>query len=346
MLALWLRESETAGFFLLLSLILMSLLRWRFPNLGATILLDCALCVLLSIMWGYAQYAVILVLFEGMYRRFYLVGLAGTFSFYFEDTFDFSFPLMLALGALCGVFLGQWKQELEQKRILRDEEARKYYKLENLQHDLMSTLPQIERTTVIAERARIARDLHDNAGHEIVAAYISLQTARGLLDGADIDGLELYDAALARLNSGVNKIRETAHNLQTVTSLGVENLLETCERFPLCPVHFSVYGDTAQIPMYVWNMLESCLNESLTNTARHASPSCVTVALDVTAHLVRLSIENDGAVKSKGPMGSGLRNLRKRAVAIGGTFSVDQGERFRVICVIPILEEQNESTHS
>ena len=344
MSALWLGESEIAGFFLLLSLVILTLLRWRFPKLEATVLLDGVLCVLLSFYWNYAYYALFLILFEGMYRKFYFVLLIATNPFVLDGSVELDFTMLLIVSALCGFFLNRWEREYEEKLVLRDMEAGKYYKLEHQQSDLMTALPQIERMTVVAERARIARDIHDNAGHEIVAAYISLQTARGLLEGADADGLELYDAALKRLNNGVNKIRETAHNLQTVTSLGVENLLEICERFPLCSVHFSVFGDTARIPVYVWNMLESCLNESLTNAARHANPNYVSVELDATAHLVRLSIENDGVIKkSGGSMGSGLRNLRHRAIAIGGTFSVDAGEKFRVICVIPIQEVPDES---
>ena len=341
LLTLWLQEGALPGFFLLLSLVLLSVLRWRFPKLGATVLIDCALCFLVFPFWEYAHFALMLPLFEGTYRRFYWVGFAGLSSLYSIDYFDAQLILLLVLAALCGVFLGKWNQALEQKIALRDTEASKYYELEHLQGDLMTALPQVERMAVVAERARIARDIHDNAGHEIVAAYISLQTARDLLDqseGANADALELYDEALARLNSGVNKIRETAHNLQTVTSLGVENLIEACEKFPTCPVNFSAFGDTSQVPTYVWNVLESCLNESLTNAARHAHPKLVTAELDVTEHLVRLCIENDGVSKPKGPTGSGLRNLRQRATAIGGTLSVDAGAkgRFRIVCVIPI----------
>jgi len=81
MFALWLRESEMAGFFLLLFLTLMALLRWRFPKLRATVLADAVACILLSASWEYAQYALVLALFEGMYRRFYWVGFAGLFAF-------------------------------------------------------------------------------------------------------------------------------------------------------------------------------------------------------------------------------------------------------------------------
>ena len=342
MFALWLTEGGTGGFFLLLFLALMSIFRWRFPKLKATVLIDAAVCILFSAYWEYTHYALILVLFEGIYRRFYWVGILLVYSFISPDQLGWRFAVSVVLGGLCGLFLGNWEQAFQQKFNLRDIEAEKFYELEHLRDDLASTLAQVEQMTAVTERARIARDLHDNAGHEIVAAYISLQTVRPLLETEEADTLELYDTALRRLQSGVDKIRETAHNLQTVTSVGVESLLETCQNFPACPVNFRTYGDTARVPVYVWTVLESCLNESLTNVVRHAVASRVSVELDVTRHIVRLCIENDGAAPSRSGMGTGLRNLRQRTIAIGGSLAVDAGEVFRVTCVIPLQEENHE----
>jgi len=345
MLALWFYDTELIGFFLLLAMAILSLFRWRFPNFGATVLIDALLIIALSPTWSYAQYAMVLVLLEGSYRRFYPVILTGAVMFYVLGYFDLTFFLLFTLAALCGLFLGLWEREYKQKFTLRDNEVKKLYQLQHLQSDLITTLPQVERRTAVAERTRIARDIHDNAGHEVVAAYISLQTARGLMDGADKEALELYDEALKRLDNGVNKIRETAHNLQTVTAIGVESLRETCEHFPVCSVLFRSFGDTTFIPVYIWHMLESCLNESLTNAARHAKPETLTVEMDTTKHLVRLCIENDGVVDSESAtgFGNGLRNLSYRATAIGGTFSVDAGDKFRVVCVIPLNNEKNET---
>jgi len=360
MFALWIGEGETAGFFLLLCLALTALARWRFPELKPTMLLDCVGCIFFMSLWGYARYALLLILFEGMYRNFYWVGFAsvlltapggqvtGTFPIFVSGssggTIDFNLMLLTVLCILCGLFLSGWEREFFQKLALRDSQAGEYYELKHEQSHLMETLPQIERMTVVAERARIARDIHDNAGHEIVAAYISLQTMRQLFNTEDVETLELYDAALTRLQRGVDKIRETAHNLQTVTTIGAESLLEICEGFPGCPITFRTHGDTSQIPMYVWSMLEACLNESLTNVTRHAKATYVLVELDTTRHLVRLSIENDGGRKSDGRVGIGLQNLRRRAISIGGNFSVDPGPIFRVVCVIPIQEENHETT--
>jgi signal transduction histidine kinase len=240
------------------------------------------------------------------------------------------------------VFYLLLKHERSHWQKQRDKTAGQYYELESLQSDLTAALSQVERMTAVAERTRIARDIHDNAGHEIVAAYMSLQTAREMLNSQNSQVIELYDLALERLNNGANRIREAVHNLSAVTFLGVDNLREICRRFPMCDVQFNVYGDTMTVPIYVWTMLESCLNESLTNAARHSTAKQVSVDLDVTSHIVRLCIENDCLTENAyrgSRLGNGLRNLRHRAAAIGGSLSVDSSDTFRVVCVIPLKGE-------
>jgi len=340
--AFWLISGETAGFFLFLALTVMALLRWRLPRLSCTVALDIAVCIGLAVIGG-THYALALPLFSAMFfGRYWAAGTGLYLVFYFEP----SLAAVLVLSALAGLFLGRWEAERQEKLNLRDRSAGRYYELESLQTDLTAALAQIERMTAVAERTRIARDIHDNAGHEIVAAYMSFQTARAMMDTENPDALELYDAALERLSSGTNKIRETVHNLSAVTSLGVETLQELCDRFPGPDVRFCVYGNTSKIPVYVWNMLEACLSECLTNVARHSAAISVSADLDVTPHIVRLCVENDGVVETGGSPGSGLRNLRHRAAAIGGNLSIDAGDTtFRLVCVIPMKEERDETTH-
>jgi signal transduction histidine kinase len=372
---LWLQNESLAGFFLLLALALLSLLRWRYPQLRTSILLDVLLVVLVLPFWPAAVWALVLLAFEGLYLRVYAVALAlplalfataGGFGTSYAvgsadiatgaiSALNISFAALVTTAGLAGLFLSLWQDELQQKMRLRDKQAGKYYELEELQNEIAATLPHIERSIAITERSRIARDLHDNAGHEIVAAYISLQTARTML-GDSVrhdtniavdtlsDALELYDAALQRLDKGVNKVRETAHNLQSVNSVGAEDLQQICVDFPVCPVDFKMYGDGAQVPVYIWNTLESVVNEGLTNAARHACPDRVIVEIDITDHLVRLLMENDGVASGDFKIGSGLRNLRRRAATIGGNLSVDAAkDNFRIVCTIPIKREEYET---
>jgi len=322
------------GYFLFLPLIVLTLLRWRMPKLNPTVLIDIILCVTLATFsLDYAQYAIALPLFSAMFFGLYWAIFA---ILYLLLNFDPLLAVTLIFAALSGLFLGLWNREQQNQLVALDKSASRYYELEALQSELTAALSQVERMTVVAERTRISRDIHDNAGHEIIAAYMSLQTARTLLDDADPDALELFDAALERLKNGTGKIRDTVHNLSAVTALGVDALHDISRRFPNYDVDFKVYGDTTKVPAYIWNILEACLNECLTNVARHSKASYVKVDLDATPHLVRLCIENDGAVSPIDALGSGLRNMRHRVTAAGGNLSVDAGTVFRVVCVVPI----------
>jgi signal transduction histidine kinase len=247
--------------------------------------------------------------------------------------------LVMSVFVISELFFRAWDAERKRGLEMRDAQAGKYYELERLQGDMLTATSQIERMTVASERARIAREIHDNAGHEIVGAYISLQAAREMLSDETPDVLKLYDTALDRLDTGVKKIREAVHNLAPLTALGVETLRETCDKFPVCEVRFATYGDLSTIPIYCWNLLESCLNEVLTNIMRHADAKQVKVDLDATPNLVRLAIENDGAKECVKAAGIGLRNLRHRAAGVGGNISIDEGKTFRVICVVPMNSE-------
>lgn len=293
----WTMTKDAARFFPIIGIAMMSMLRYRIPRIWPSIIIDGILLLIL------------------------------------QEYLAFSFFVISEL------FYRIWEKEYKRGRVLRDNEANRYYELEQLQSDLLAAGAQIERMTAVSERARIAAEIHDNAGHEIIGAYMSLQTARALLnEGEDPsnEALDLYDEGLVRLDGGIQKIREAVHNLSPVTALGIETLRETCDRFPMDEIQFHSYGNMAEVPIYCWNLLDACLNESLTNIVRHADAKRVNIDLDVTPKLIRLCIENDGVRSNMKSEGIGLRNLRYRAAAVGGNLSIDMGEVFTVICVIPI----------
>ncbi|MCL2286893.1 MAG: histidine kinase [Firmicutes bacterium] len=323
-------SGSTMGFFLMLFMVCMALFRSRVPKTGWTSVVDMLACVFFAPMFlGVALFA---TMYYGMY--FTIV-----FAFIVLITIDIQLGIIAILCGGLGLLLRLWEHEQEKRLKTRDAEAGRYYQLKALQNDLLSATEQIERMSIISERARISREIHDNAGHEIVAAYISLQTVRDILDSTDPETLALYDAALERLGMGVNKVREAVHNLAPVSALGVEALQEICNRFPK-DIEFKSFGDMRLVPVHVWNVLESCLNECLTNIGKHANPSKITVELDATPHIVRLCIENDGVTHTGKGIGTGLRNLRHRLNTIGGTLAVTQGEIYRVVCMVPIKKLQ------
>ncbi|MCX7028544.1 MAG: histidine kinase, partial [Spirochaetes bacterium] len=217
-----------------------------------------------------------------------------------------------------------------------DRDRRERYDLESLKGELLSANVRVARMAEVAERARIARDLHDHAGHEIAAAELALEAYRGLADEGDPQATELHEEARRRVADGMALLRRTARGIAPEAAVGVGSLEEICRRFSACQIAFTVHGDTAGVPIHAWGVLEPCLKEALTNASRHEAPGRIDVSLDVGPHIVRLCVHNPTQGVVPGGHGLGLRNLSQRARAVGGSIATDTRDGFRLICVLPL----------
>ena len=324
---------DQMGFFFILLLLALFILRQRVEKAAFTIYFDCIFCIFMIINWEYAPYALLLVLFEVFAKKKYLALLTIPYLIGTPEIF-----LSIFTTSLAGHFLGNWIQTKENDLRQRFELKSQVYELENLTQDLSSTAIEDARMATVAERARISREIHDNAGHDLIAAYISFQTLRNLIE--DEETQEMYDATLERLSNGVGKIRDILHNIMPTETPGIAQLEKICTEFPL-EIKFKAFGDATLIQTYIWNALALCLKESLTNISRHATATSIKVEIDIGSQIIRLYIENNGATTSHSPTGRGLTNLRYRIQAVGGNLSTNKENGiFKLICVIPIGKER------
>lgn len=336
---LWVKTDRgLAGLFLLLALLTLMLLRWRFPRLKWTLVIDQLVVIGVYFLWENSSYALALGVFEAAYFGCPFLMLPAVFfaAIYRPEVL---LILLLIQSAFAGIALWGWCRQQEAAFRRMDEERRRYYETEGLKEELLMANVQVARMAELSERSRIAREIHDNAGHEIVAAYMSFQTVEALPDSHTVEAQELFHEGMERLEAGIDKIREAVHNLTPLAQIGVDVLRERCEKFPYCPVAFAVYGDSTKVSVYLWTILEACLKEALTNILRHADAVEIRVTLDITPHIVRLCVENDGVKKEMGQGGLGLRNLQQRAAAVGGNISTDLSDCFRLVCVLPLEEK-------
>lgn len=334
---LWLRgHSSEVGVVLLLFLIVMALARWRFALSGWTVLIDQAACLVTIQFWPDAVFGLVMPVFEGMLIGqpwFVLPGLI--WSIFYSQM---SIPLAVALvqAGFSGWTIHGWFLETKVYRQEADRERRDRYELESLKGELLLANAQVARMAELSERNRIAQELHDDVGHELTAAVLALQAFEQLWREEDPLAKEMFLQAQQRLSNSALHLRETVHNMKPVKEMGIDGLKEICNRFTTCPINLEVYGDTSRVPVYLWSILEPCLKEALTNVVRHAKATRVNISLDVNPHIVRLSIHDDGVGSRGDSSGIGIRNLRQRARAVGGSVAIDTIEGFRLICVLPM----------
>ncbi|AKL95963.1 integral membrane sensor signal transduction histidine kinase [Clostridium aceticum] len=334
---LWLRDHDSEiGVVLLLFLMMMAVARWRFSLSGWMVIIDQAACLVTIPFWSYAAFGLAMPLFEGMLigKLWFLVpGLIWMFIY-----FQMSIPLIavLAVAVLSGWTIRSWSLETNIYRQEADQQRRDRYELESLKGELLLANVQTARMAELAERNRIAQELHDDVGHELTAAVLALQAFEQLWKEENPLARDMFVQAQQRLSNSALYLRERVHNMKPVMMIGLEGLKAICNGFTMCPIHFQSYGDTSSVPAYLWSILEPCLKEALTNAARHAKATKVNISLDVNPHIVRLSIHDDGIGGSGDSDGIGIRNLRQRAKAVGGSISIDTDEGFQLICVLPM----------
>jgi signal transduction histidine kinase len=181
----------------------------------------------------------------------------------------------------------------------------------------------------LAERGRIARDVHDVLAHSLSGLAIQLEAADALLTaGADVErahtmvirARRLARDGLSEVRRAVTALREDVKPAQeTLAALVADHAEDTG-----WPATFEVVdGPVPELAVETAQTLQRVAQEALTNARKHAPGAAVTVRLAIGAETVTLTVENSAA---------GADSL------IGGSVEAGQTEEggFRVAAVVPI----------
>jgi signal transduction histidine kinase len=187
----------------------------------------------------------------------------------------------------------------------------------------------LQRLSLIEDRERIGRDLHDTVIQRLFATGLSLQaTIRRCDDLPEV--ASRLERAVDDIDETVKEIRTTIFALQDSggSSKGVRHrILDVVDELehvlPVRPrVQFHGPVDTV-VTEEISGHLVPVVREALTNVAKHASATDVRLELAVVAGGLRVRVLDDGVGIVVGAIaGFGLKNLRERAAALGGELEV------------------------
>jgi signal transduction histidine kinase len=220
--------------------------------------------------------------------------------------------------------------------------------------DLERERDQQAEIATAAERARIARDLHDAVAHGLSIIVIQAQAASGALDKRSTDGRTTARTALDAIEeTGRDSLAEMRRllGLSRADQAGLAPLPGPADlpalvdrvRATGLPVDLTVSGDLTRLPTGVGLSAYRIVQEALTNTLKHAGPDA-TAAVDVrcASDAVELTVTDTGAGASfdLSNGGSGLHGMRERVGLLGGTLAAGNGPAggFRVAARLPLVE--------
>jgi signal transduction histidine kinase len=212
--------------------------------------------------------------------------------------------------------------------------------LEKTNAELEATRESLARASRDAERLRIAREMHDLLGHDMIALHLELETARHLTDGRGQEAVgraqQIGKTLLADLRDAVSSLRVDATPVDVASS--VRALVEKVQE---PRVHLSA-PTTLDVPdSERANTLIRCVQEIMTNAIKHAEAKNLWITLERRNGCIELAARDDGRGAPALTPGNGLEGMRERMTTLGGelAFETHDGEGFRVKAVLPIRNE-------
>src|SRR5271166_3421039 len=189
---------------------------------------------------------------------------------------------------------------------------------------------EIEHLAKVAERERIARDLHDVLGHTLSVITLKSELAGKLIDrdparaGKEIREVEeISRQALSEVRDAIRGYRSqglAAEIVQAKATLETAGLAVQCDA-----------ATTVKLPAMQESVLSLAVREGVTNVVRHAQARTCRLRLEQYNGSCRLEIHDDG-LGSHSMEGNGLRGMRERVEMLGGTLdrSTESGTKLTI----------------
>lgn len=213
------------------------------------------------------------------------------------------------------------------------------------------------KVAVAAERARIARELHDVVAHNVSVMIVQADGAAYVLDSSPEQAKQALETISTTGRQALTEMRRLLGVLRSsdteggeyVPQPGVDQLSDLVEqvRGAGLPVKFQVEGEPRPLPKGVELTAYRIVQEALTNTRKHGGPEAqASVRLTYGEADLDMLIEDDGRGSDRDlyttggadGLGHGLIGMRERVGMVGGTLDAGlrPGGGFRISAVLPL----------
>lgn len=181
---------------------------------------------------------------------------------------------------------------------------------------------QLSETAVYQERNRIARDIHDNAGHSMTAVIMQTEAAKLLIDSNPEEAKAKIIAANIQAKNALEQMRESVHLLAgRDTAMSLKEELEEILAQTMDGTGVKIRCDIGEVSLagdrrrFFANSLKECLS----NGMRHGGADAFYVEFGESGGEVVLTVSDNGnGLPEDFKEGFGIRGIREKAAAFGG----------------------------
>jgi two-component system NarL family sensor kinase len=207
----------------------------------------------------------------------------------------------------------------------------------------------------VAERNRLAREIHDTLAQGLAGITLHLETADALLE-VDADPVRIrrtVSQALALARASLEEARRSVLDLRPAPLEGrslreaLQGLVKTISVDPAPRIEVAIQGEQVALPARLEASLFRLAQEALTNILRHAQARHARLQLSYSPEEIQLLVEDDGVgfdPEMVPPGRFGLVGMNERVKMLGGNLKLDSspGQGTRIEASLPIPKEASD----
>lgn len=195
---------------------------------------------------------------------------------------------------------------------------------------------EVRRLATVAERERIARDLHDLLGHTLSMIAIKAELAAKLSARGDARAEQEIRDVESVTRDALRQVREAVTGFRRTNLDGeLANASLACEARGIA---FVVDSTVTNLPEEQEAVLAMCLREAITNVIRHSNASRCHASLAREGSWIRLTVDDDGQSRAIRE-GTGLAGMRERVEQAGGQMTIHSVRGVTLTIHVPVDAE-------
>jgi signal transduction histidine kinase len=193
--------------------------------------------------------------------------------------------------------------------------------LRKVNSELRATQALLAENTRIAERVRIARELHDLVGHHLTALTLNLEVATHLVEGKALEHVQQAHS-LAKLL--LVDVREVVSDIRDDDKVELASALRTLvEGVPEPHIHLDLPRELSMTDPLRAQVLLRCAQEMITNSVRHARAKNLWISLVPDENGVAMIARDDGRGVDAVEAGNGLIGMKERLKQLDGELKIE-----------------------
>lgn len=215
--------------------------------------------------------------------------------------------------------LARWNATLE-----REVEARTI----ELEHSLEERARALSEISVLAERNRIAGDIHDHVGHILTASVVQLELGLKMSSQNAPESTEKLKHASDLLRKGLHEMRKSVHMLAEEAAASATfrdsllQIINDSQQYAEVNVEHKIEVSDGSLEPEAEKLIRHALQEGITNGIRHGQCTFFRFELIETEDAIQFTLENNGLPFTSERLGFGLTMMRQTTRRRGGTFQV------------------------